>query len=504
MVRGSRHPGGGKVKAKSHFQSNHSRDLINLRDLVEEKTGLYLPAEKLDRLEEPFKDSKGNFALPSPGEVLRSIASSSECGRAYLTRLVTAITTHETYFFRTPPHFNALKNYLIPEILHSKRYRGEKTLRFWSAGCSTGEEPYSLAMLLLDIFPDIGFWQVNILATDIDLDALERAEKGIYGRWSFRGVAPEITEKHFHRISEERYRVDDRIRSMVTFQPLNLKSDPYPSSFFGTTDLDIILCRNVTIYFRPETTQKIIHNFCHCLNEGGFLLTGTAEHSFHAYKDFEVRVFPETIIYQRPPSEREVSPPPKPISIPLPPLELTRPPAKETRHKPAARKKKPEKHPMEKSLDLLAQGEVDKTLMLLAEEVEKNPKDSRACFLLGRISADRNHQREAIYWLSQTVALDPLHWWAHYLLGLLRLEENRIDQALQSLKKAVYIEPDFALGHFYLGRAHKHLGQTEKARKNFTTVKKLLDSLPLSQELEGAESMTTHQLLTLVDKELDL
>ena len=491
------------MKTKSHIQSAHSRDLINLRDLLEERTGLYLPAEKLDRLEEPFKHSKGNLGLPSPGQVLQAIASGSEYGRAYLSRLVTAITTHETYFFRTPPHFNALKNYLIPEIVHSKRYRGKKTLRFWSAGCSTGEEPYSLAMLLLDIFPDIDFWQVSILATDIDVDALERAEKGIYGRWSFRGVAPEIIEKYFHPLNEERYRIDDRIRSMVTFQPLNLKSDPYPSSFFGTTDLDIILCRNVTIYFRPETTQKIIRNFCHCLNEGGFLLTGTAEHSFHAYKDFEVRVFPETAIYQKPSLKRKVSPPPKPISIPLPALELPRPPAKEAKRKPAA-KKKSEKRPVEKSLDLIAQGEVDKALMLLAEEVEKNPKDSRACFLLGRISADRNHQREAIYWLSQTVTLDPLHLWAHYLLGLLRLEENRMDDALQFLKKTVYIEPDFALGHFYLGRAYKHQGQIEKARKSFTTVKKLLDSLSLPEELEGAESMTTHQLLTLVDRELNI
>lgn len=498
----SGHLRGGKVRMKSRLQSPHTQDLIDLRNLLEEKTGLYLAAEKLDRLEEPFKKSNGRLALPPPGEVLDAITSSSELGRVYLSHLVTAITTHETYFFRTPPHFEALKNYLVPEILNNKKSQRKRTLRIWSAGCSTGEEPYSLAMLLVDLFPDIDSWEVSILATDIDVDALAKAEEGIYGRWSFRGVDPQIVEKYFHSIKGERYRMDDRIRSMVTFQPLNLKSDPYPSPFFGTTDLDIIFCRNVTIYFRPETTRQIVRNFSHCLNEGGFLLTGAAEHSFHAYKDFEVRVFPETVIYQKPYADKKAAPPPKPISISLPALELPKIAVEKAKPRQAAKKKNPERHPVDDALQLIAQGEVDKALMLLAEQVEKRPKDTRISFLLGQISADRNHRREAVYWLSRTLELDPLHLWAHYLLGLLWLDDNKTDEALQALKRTVYIEPNFALGHFYLGRAYKHQGHAEKARRSFTTAKRLLDTHSLSEELQGAEAMTAHQLLSLVDKEL--
>ncbi|MFQ5903377.1 MAG: tetratricopeptide repeat protein [Candidatus Binatia bacterium] len=122
---------------------------------------------------------------------------------------------------------------------------------------------------------------------------------------------------------------------------------------------------------------------------------------------------------------------------------------------------------------------------------------------MGQISADRHHLREATYWLSRTLALDPLHLWTHYLLALLWIEEGKTDEALRSLKKTVYIEPNFALGHFYLGRTYKNLGEIEKARKSFTAAKSLLGSTSLSETLQGAEAMTAQQLLTLVDRELD-
>ncbi len=479
-------------------------DLLSLRDLLEAKTGLYLPGEKLDRLEEPFKDTRGSLSSTSPQQVIHAIGADSPEGRDYLNKLVAAVATNETYFFRTLPHFEALKNYLLPELLQAKLAQGKKSLRIWSAGCATGEEPYSLAILLLDTLPDIHAWKVNILATDIDMDALEKAQRGIYRPWSFRGVDPDVIKKYFHREKGERYRIHDRIRASVTFRPLNLKSDSYPSLLNGTNDLDIILCRNVTIYFRPETSRKIVHRLHACLNAGGFFLTGAAEYSPKTYQDFEVRVFPEAVIFQKPSSQKKPARPKSPSPLlPLWPVPQSPTPPivqGETDH---ASVEKGERQPVDEALDLISQGELDKALVLLADLAEKNPKDSRVCFLLGQIAADRHHLSEAFHWLSQTLALDPLHLHAYYLLGLLWIEEGKIDEALQSFKKTVYIDPNFTLGHFYIGRIHKEQGQIKEARKSLALVKSLLGSTHLSDPLAGAEGMTAQQLLTLVDRELN-
>lgn len=498
----------------SDYQSDHThRNLLRLRDLLEEKTGIYFSAEKLDRLEEPFRDPRNGLGSASPQDVIQAILADSSEGRFYLHQLVAALATNETYFFRISSHFHVLKNYLIPELAQTKTSQGKKKLRIWSAGCSTGEEPYSIAILLLENLADIETWDIRILATDIDMDALEQAQEGIYRPWSFRGVKLDVIQNYFHQKRGQRYHIDDRVRSLVTFHPLNLKKGLYPSPLNGTADLDIILCRNVTIYFRPETNQEIIRRFYSCLNEGGFLLMGAAEFYPQTHQVFEVRVFPESLVYQRPlpqqaPPPKEWTSPPKPEFPLLPSRESPRPARVQPRieqpsdkRKPTVEKKK-EKEPVDEAVELIANGEMDKALVLLAHLAEKRPEDARVCFLLGQIAADRHHLPEACLWLSRTLALDPLHLWAHYLLALLWLHEGRIDEALQSIKKAVYIDPNFALGHFYLGRIYKEQGQLEKARINFAAVKSLLGSHSPSGILHGAEGMTPKQLLMLVEREL--
>jgi len=481
-------------------------DLLKLRDLLEEKTGIYFSDDKLDRLEEPFRDSRHLLASTAPAEAIQEIRAGSDRGAAYLNQLVGAVATNETYFFRTRPHFQVLKGYLLPEISQAKNSQGKKSLRIWSAGCSTGEEPYSIAILLLETIPDIRAWDVTILATDIDLEALERAQEGIYRPWSFRGVGPEIIKKYFHPEKGERYRIDERIRSWVTFRPFNLKCDPCPSPLNGTSDLDIIFCRNVTIYFRLETTEKILRNFYTCLREEGFLLAGAAEYFPQAYQDFEVRVFPESLVYQKPSLQKRILRPGPVLSL-LPAWQPVQPAASRAR-KPVPESKKPapekraESHPLDQALDLINRGETDKALVLLAGWAEKSPDDTRVCYLLGKISADRHHFPEAYHWLSRALQLDPLHLWSQYLLGLLWMEEGKTDEALQAFKKTVYIDPSLALGHFYLGRIYKERGQLEKARKSFAAVKSLLDPAPPSEVLRGTEGITTQQLLSLVDREV--
>jgi chemotaxis protein methyltransferase CheR len=478
-------------------------DLLRLRDLLEKKTGLYLPDEKLHRLEEAFRELHAAHAAASPLEIIQAIDTGNSVGVAHLDKLVAAVATNETYFFRTPIHFKTLQDYLIPELVKKKESGSAKTLKIWSAGCSTGEEPYSIAILLLENFPELlRPWKINILATDIDHEALQSAGQGIYRPWSFRGVTPELANKYWQPLKGELRRIDDRVRALVSFRPLNLESDPFPSPLNGTNDLDIIFCRNVTIYFRHHTIKKILRKFYDCLAEGGFLIAGAGEYSREAYQNFEARVFPETVIYQKPlPKTAAHAPSALPIvrPTPLPSAPRTSPAAAS---KPSAPEQTAAKDPVDQALALISQGELDSALVLLAAEAEKSPRNSRVCFLLGQIAADRQHLKEASYWLQRTIDLDPLNLGAHYFMGLLWMEEEKMDEAMAEMKKTIYIDANFALGHFYLGKIQKMQGKLEQARRNFAVAKKLLAGAPLAENLRGAEGITGQQLLMLVDREL--
>ena len=478
-------------------------DLPRLRDLLEQKTGLYISDEKLSRLAEPFRQL-GTIAGAGPAAIIAAIESGGADGERYLQRLVAAVATNETYFFRTTAHFAALKDYLLPELIEKKKTLGAQALTIWSAGCSTGEEPYSIAILLLEHFPEILSWRIKILATDIDLDALEVARAGVYRPWSFRGVAPELIRKYWRPLEDDSRRVDDRVRSLITFRAHNLETDPDPSPADGVSAIDIVFCRNVTIYFRAPTIARMLARFHHCLADGGFLVTGAAEYSREAYRDFEARVLPETVIYQKAPARKAVaSPAPFPLILPQAlPRRATARAAEPPAVKSTPRAKPPEDDAVEKAIDLIERDEVDAALVLLAAAAETDVKDARIPFLLGRLAADRQHLTEAAYWLGRALALDPLNLWAHYFMGLLWIEEGRLADALTALKKTTYIDPNFVLGHFYLGRVHKAEGRAEHARKSFAVVKNLLSGAGAAQDLSGADGISGRQLLVLVEREL--
>ena len=161
------------------------------------------------------------------------------------------LTIGETYFFRVEPDFNALENHILPELIHLRKDTG-KYLRIWSAASSTGEEPYSLAILVRKLIPDIKDWNITILATDINTRSLAKAEKGIYGNWSFRNNPEWLKKIYFTPLLDERYQINRNIKDMVSFFYLNLARDTYPSLLNNTNGMDIIFCRNVLMYFTPE------------------------------------------------------------------------------------------------------------------------------------------------------------------------------------------------------------------------------------------------------------
>lgn len=184
--------------------------------------------------------------------------------------MVNCLTTNYTYFYREPDHFRKLQEIILPELLERGQYRG---LDIWSAGCSTGEECYTLAMVLEECRrPDSNLGNVRILATDISGAALAKAQKGEYPAKEMEGLPPEWQMKYCRKMNDRSFRVAEELKYHIRFQKKNLLEPPAPSEKF-----DLILCRNVMIYFDKSVRQRLIRILESVLNPGGYLLTGHAE-----------------------------------------------------------------------------------------------------------------------------------------------------------------------------------------------------------------------------------
>ena len=216
--------------------------------------------------------------------------------------LVLLLTTNESYFMRDKGQFSLLEKVIFPELIEQKRKLHEKwgitpTLRIWSAGCSTGEEPYSLVIILRQLIPDWEKWEILVLGTDINQEVIEKAERGIYSHWSFRLVDLELQTRYFERRQID-WEIDKNLRQLVSFSCVNLVTDNFPNVYQDIHNMDLILCRNVFVYFEAQYILQVLKKFAKTLRPGGYLMTGHGEVHSHSMNEFEPKIFPDSVIYQ--------------------------------------------------------------------------------------------------------------------------------------------------------------------------------------------------------------
>lgn len=203
------------------------------------------------------------------------------------------LTTHETYFFREEEQLQAFINEIIPQLLQDRA--ATHSLRIWSAGCSSGEEPYTIVMLC-DGVPGLKEWDVQLFATDISRNMIAAAKEGIYGEASFRCTPAVMKSRYFNKIDHERYRIREEMKEKITFLELNLLQDDGKAL---PNDFDIIFCRNVMIYFVEEARRKIIEIFYRKLRFGGYLLLGQSELLIAFNTAFQLRHLDNDLVYQK-------------------------------------------------------------------------------------------------------------------------------------------------------------------------------------------------------------
>lgn len=264
-----------------------------IRDFIRNYCGIYFDDGSKFLLEKRLSRRVENYLLNNFEDYYHFLMYDKRRDEE-LTSVIEILTVNETYFFREFSQLKALSDEIIPEI--GERKKDRKRLRIWSAGCSTGEEPYTIAILILEknLMPE---WEIEILGSDINQRVLHAARRGIYRKNAFRSIDDHYIRKYFTDEGEGNYRIVDPVRSLVNFSLLNLV-DPFKVRFVGK--MDVIFCRNVIIYFDRDTKKKVINNFYDRLTEEGYLLLGHSESLMNISTDFMLRHFKNDLVYQKP------------------------------------------------------------------------------------------------------------------------------------------------------------------------------------------------------------
>jgi chemotaxis protein methyltransferase CheR len=459
-------------------------DLDRFRHLVRETCGLLIPEARRGDLERVIAQTLVGSELQSVADLYMHLKQRT--GRRTLEAFLGALTVGETHFFRNRPQFEALEYHLLPELIEKRR--STRRLRIWSAGCSSGEEAYSAAMLLRTLLPDIAEWSITILATDINPEALDRAERATYGPWSFREVPPSMKARYF-KARGDTFEVVDEIRALVTFRYLNLVSDSYPSLPTNTLGMDLILCRNVLIYFDDDTVDHVVGRLHSALLEEGNLVVAPAEFSQARFRTFQTLNFPGTVIYKKPAPAPENAPAPTEASGGIvsvtPYLVPHRPPATVIEN--AAALQPPPAQIMQEIL--YPSLDPDCT-----EDENGEAAYATAKELAGRLELER-----AFDYVSLAIEREPLFARAHHLKGLILIELNRLDEALNALRACVFADSSFALGHYTLAGVLTQMKQEVRARRCLDRAAGLLRELDPDAELEDGEGLTAGRLLEMID-----
>ncbi|MCK9220185.1 MAG: hypothetical protein M0P47_09075 [Bacteroidales bacterium] len=408
--------------------------------------------------------------------------------------LTTHLTVGETYFFREKALLEVFQKQILAEFIR-ERIQKNQTLRIWSAGCCSGEEPYSLAILLRESLPDIKNWKVTILATDINQVFLTKAKSGIYTSWSFRETPPSIKNRYFTP-NGNTWHINPEIKEMVTFALLNLADGQYPSAITDTQNMDIIFCRNVLMYFTPVQIRLVAKRFYQSLLEKGWLITSAVELNDDYFGDFNAIKFGNNVVYRKTPK----TDPQQPGSIPI----KKETPLIKTKAKSQKRPVLPDKneHPVpEKEAELLLQqGKYEKCALACESILKIEPENHAILMMLVRSKANLGLLKDARNWIEQLLKHPKVNADHFYLYANILLEGNELELAESILKRALYLDPNHLMSHFLLGNLAVKANNIRMAKKHFQNVNELLAHFEEEEMVPGSDGLTAGRIQKLISK----
>ena len=480
-------------------------------------------------------------------------------GRVEIRELLDLITIGETYFFRNKAQFDVLMRFVLPEIMQRKVHSGDRCIRAWSAGCSGGDEAYSIAIAMMEVVPSYEQWDISILGTDINRNGLGCAKEAIYGEKHIGHLPKEYLSKYF-KAGGPTYLLNAKVRQLAQFEYHNLAKDPFIHE--GMQNADIIFCRNVIIYFDSQTTERVIDNFHNCLAQDGYLFLGHTETLWQITQKFERVEFPQTFIYKKrlsPIQEDMIKP-----FIALPEIaigDLTLSPAPigpfevgvKNRHSGPTLSPQPEIGPKSDPAPLSREVEglisVKETVTekgfspqelrfglqdtpepieafgeppdikekvespykeatFHSEEIKNQTAPSSPNHMIPQdknplhthltkatILANEAKYKEATDILAKMIEVDNLSVEAYYLLGVLSYKSSNLGEAETQFRKVIYVDPDSVLAYFNLGNMYLYQKKFREAAREFRNAIRLLEKRPKDEQIRFCEDFTVEFLL---------
>jgi chemotaxis protein methyltransferase CheR len=507
-----------------------SAEMAQVAELVRQSTGLVFPDARVADVEATIRKAMARHGVDQPAALVPLLRNDAAAREA----LVAELTIGETYFQRDPAQFRLLRQEVLPDLLQRRPVK--RPVRVWSAGCASGEEPYSVAML----FEELGEAErCNIVGTDIARSRLQDAQRGIYSRWSLRNTPDPVRQRYF-RERGRFYELAPRIREQVDFRYLNLAEDRFPSLSIGIWGMDVILCRNVLIYFDGETVQQVARRLIASLSEDGWLILGASDPAISEMVECDVVITDAGIVYRRPgaatgagtggptwSAQRSAG---RRQAEPVPEQEAEQEPQPE-----------PESEP--EDLAAVAALLADLAASLSPPDDDASPVEparTGAPEAVARIEAayDRRDFEAVTRLAAETppAALTVEAWvaWIRalanqgcleeagdvtasaldafgsssaellYLHGVLLLQAGRAGDAALALRQALYLDRTLVVAHLALADAQQRTGVQDGALRSLRNAAALLETLPQASHVAGADGETAGRLRELVRVKLRL
>jgi chemotaxis protein methyltransferase CheR len=426
-----------------------------------------------------------------------------------LEELVSKITIGETYFFRDKNQMRLLDEVILPQLIAKHRADNDYNLRIWSAGCSSGEEIYTIAMMLIEKLPDIDHWQINLLGTDINMHGLQKARLGDYKAWSMRAIDDYYKNKYFIQ-SENNYQLRKNVLQNVNFSYLNLKDLHYPAMHNGTNAQDLLLCRNVLIYFDDQSIKSLMKRLTLCLKEGGYLILGASDPVHISDQWLSLQRFAGSIYYQRCAEKLPVAAPAPIVNasikvadkISTSKLTSTMTEAKSSNTPVAVNKKATiDQRQIEQ---LLKQSDWHVLLNHLEQYTLLNIENDYLLHAKALCHANMGDLSKALLCCKESIKLNTMAYAPYLTLAMILSEQNQINEAELALRKVLYLKPQLVIGHFQLGLLLIRSQQISIALKSFNNALSIAKHYDPLQAVEGCEQMTYGQLVYVLEKEIKL
>ncbi|MCL5028936.1 MAG: chemotaxis protein CheR [Bacteroidetes bacterium] len=494
--------------------------LLKLSDFVAMHMGLYFPEEKLHDLEIGLVAAKKELNFEDTQDCIDWLISSS-LTREQIEILASYLTIGETYFFRDTKYFEVLEKNILPQIIESNKNKG-KRIRIWSAGCCTGEEPYSIAILLHKILSDIHDWNIKILATDINPVFLKKASSGIYSNWSFRKTPSIFKDKYFIKHDGLHFRILPSIKKLISFSYLNLVEEGYPSLNNDMNAMDLILCRNVLMYFIPELARKVALNLQKSLIKGGWIIVNPVEFNFLDQTGLIPVNLNGVILYMKdcnnPILNNEIfnhvieAKPKKEIEFSLQlPFEFE---FNKINNIPEINELKENSYiiietenPINRdsdwlvdAIDLFKAGLYDEAETRLLKKFSTDNLNADGAILLARINANQGKLFEAFNWCQKAIQLDKTNPSYYYLQAIILQELGNIGEAIIYLEKTLFLDQNYVMAHWTLSKILIQEGKLKESKRHKLNAVNILKKYNNDAILPDCEGITIARLLLIINQ----